>query len=785
MVTLRCLTVGILLLLAGAKVCLAQKINIALPPSNEWHLLNHEPKDGGKEFARAIYADTTRELILWGTGGNKPTRNVYERYELEVYGPGIDGWVAAFPQSKNWTADNYPPFRIYGQTGPDGLKFHEGPRLRTVSGNARFNRIQWWDFDGYGRPSPVLTFNQACWDSKRKRVLYHADGKMIALDPETRQWADLETPNYPDTCRALAWGMMAYDSGKDRVLLFGGGLATNPIGAAPTWFYDCEQNRWERPKLETEPPSRCNGALIYDAKTASFVLFGGYDMAAALNDTWIFDCKSERWEKRTPKPAAPPMYEPAHAVLPGGKLFVCGNDARTIKMTHISQTSATKESWVYDIDAGTWTPVHAGLELPGVRWMTADTKPGTSTVTLVSFGPDRRTFSFEYDPEKLQPVDLPGAPPDTVAWKYPEQKLSLEAAPPPDPEAHAEFLKDLPVNQFVDAKSPGLLISKTWSTATIDTDRSEVIYTGGGHSGYSGNDFARYSIAENRWTLDQPPRFPPYLERASGGCFGWSYGQLPFSQHTYLWYDYDPVSKCVLYLARPSLIDGIDVHNRGETFTYDAKTHGFASWAYDSAGRKSHPPSFGRTFRNPWHLAVKGTPEGIFVATDGNLHRGAIDPETGEVTWKQIDNNFPKPREQIQKYHYEFQPLLHDTRRNRLVQLKGVEDRVDVFVRPLTDEGAWEQLETAGTASIGREAVYLEDDDTILWLENRRLFTFDCAENRMGEIDVELPEGSYTHECAMVYDPKQDVCVALIPSRFTGPLQTLLFRFDRERAKLK
>ena len=52
-----------------------------------------------------------------------------------------------------------------------------------------------------------------------------------------------------------------------------------------------------------------------------------------------------------------------------------------------------------------------------------------------------------------------------------------------------------------------MLISKTWLTAVIDTDRSEVLYTGGGHSGYSGNDVARYRIAANRWSLDFPLAF--------------------------------------------------------------------------------------------------------------------------------------------------------------------------------------------------------------------------------------------------------------------------------------
>ena len=73
----------------------------------------------------------------------------------------------------------------------------------------------------------------------------------------------------------------------------------------------------------------------------------------------------------------------------------------------------------------------------------------------------------------------------------------------------------------------------------------------------------------------------------------------------------------------------------------------------------------------------------------------------------------------------------------------------------------------------------------VLWLGDKRLFALDCARNRMAEIHVKLPDGLYTHECALVYDPGHDVCVALIPGRFSGPMQTFLYRFDPGTAKVR
>jgi len=754
-------------------------------PPNTWVLIDSEDSSGGKTFSKAVFAENVGRVYLWGTGGEKPARNVYRRYELEALDPGSPQWRAAFPEPKKdvWTAENYPPFRIYGQSGPDGLKYDEGPRLQVVGGYHSTNRIRWWDFDGVKRPSPIHTFHMACWDSLRNRILYYADGATLALDPKTNTWTDLEAENHPTTCRALAWASMAYDPTGDRAVLIGGGLATNPSGGAPTWFYDCRENAWRRPQLEVEPPLRCNAPLVYEPESQSLVLFGGYNQAAARNDTWVFDCREDRWQQARPKSAPPPMYAPAGAAIPGAsKILVCGNDARKIKRTHLASTAAQKETWAYDVAKNRWTPVNNDLHLERYPWLTATASPEHGVVLLVAFGPERRTCALRYDPAaELPPLD--GAEPGTIAWKYPEQKESLEQAPPPDPEKHAELIASLPANELVDAQPPGLLISKTWSTAVIDTDRSEVLYHGGGHSGYSGNDIARYSIADNRWSLDFPPRFPPFLEGTNAGIFGWSYGMIPFSQHTYLWYCYDPASKTMVYLARPSIPAGQEVQltdDPEDVFIYNPEKHGHASWVYDSAAKKMHKPSFGRPFENPWHLALIGTPEGVYAMCYEKLYHARVNRDSGEVAWTLVDEDFPEPRESI-KYHYEFQPLVHDTKRDRLIQLKGDADRVDVFARPFAEDGKWRQLNTTGSAAIGREAVYLPRQDTILWL-GKKLFAFDCATNEMRRLEIELPEGRYTHECALVYDPRHDVCVALIPSRCSGPMQTFLFRYEPEGA---
>ncbi|MEX2217044.1 MAG: kelch repeat-containing protein [Phycisphaeraceae bacterium] len=755
-------------------------LDLARLPANKWVLLHEEDASGGKNFARAIFAPNVQRFYLWGIGGDMPARNVYKRFELEAFDPAEPKWIEAFPAAAagKWSADSYPPFRILGQNGPDGLKHDEGPRLQVVSGYHATNRVRFWDFDGIPRPSPIHTFNMACWDSKRNRVIYYGDSTTFALDPATNSWIDLKAVNHPIACQVVAWASMCYDSKRDRVLLIGGGLATNPSGAAPTWLYDCAANKWERPKVKTEPPPRCNAALVYDPATQSAVLFGGYDQSAAVNDTWIFDGRTDTWSQRTPVLAPPPMYEPAAALLPGveSKVLVCGYDARKVKLGNQATTSAQKETWVYDIAANSWTPIDASLNLPGYTWMTADASHKDGVVFMTAFGNKRRTYAMRYD-TSAAPIERPGAPLGTVAWKYPEQKLSLENAPAPDPATTAKMLENLPVNTMVDAAPPGMLISKTWSTAVLDSDRHEVLYIGGGHSGYSGNDIARYSLATNRWSLDFPPRFPPYLEGTNAGLFGWSYGRMPFSQHTYLWYCYDPQSKTMVYFARPSIPAGIEVQPTDDpesVFVYDPKEHGYTTWVYDPAKKQMLPPDFGRRFANEWHLCAIGTPRGVYVAENNRLHHAKVDRSTGRIAWAVVDDAFPKADEVV-KYHYEYQPIVHDTKRDRLIQIKGDGKRVHVFARGFGDSAKWELI-VAGDAAIGREAVYIPKHDVILWLGDR-LHVYDCASKTMRTLDIVMPKGSYNHECAMVYDEKHDVCVALLPRSFTGPMQTFLFRY--------
>jgi hypothetical protein len=135
-------------------------------------------------------------------------------------------------------------------------------------------------------------------------------------------------------------------------------------------------------------------------------------------------------------------------------------------------------------------------------------------------------------------------------------------------------------------------------------------------------------------------------------------------------------------------------------------------------------------------------------------------------------------------FSYEYQPLIYDAKRQRLLLVMGKGEQVEVHARELARPG-WAKLATTGACELSREVAYSARADALVSLGKGRLHVLDLAALAWRELDVKMPEGVYGTECAMVYDPARDVCVMLIPSRFSGPMKTYLFRYEAATAKYK
>ena len=121
---------------------------------------------------------------------------------------------------------------------------------------------------------------------------------------------------------------MVYDARRARLVLFGG--ATNPAGILHNDTWEWDGVRWQRivaDSLPTSPPARALHGLAYDERRGRVVLMGGFAMRdgrpEVFDDTWEWD--GTVWRRMDlPGPGARDhtamVYSPAHRaiILHGG-----------------------------------------------------------------------------------------------------------------------------------------------------------------------------------------------------------------------------------------------------------------------------------------------------------------------------------------------------------------------------------------------------------------------------------------------------------------------------------
>jgi hypothetical protein len=96
-------------------------------------------------------------------------------------------------------------------------------------------------------------------------------------------WRQRVTPTSPP---ARLLPALAFDSGRNRVVLFGGGIANSTL-AGDTWEYD--GSTWSQVSTPNAPSPRST-SLAFDSQRSRIVLFGGTTgTAIASNETWLYD----------------------------------------------------------------------------------------------------------------------------------------------------------------------------------------------------------------------------------------------------------------------------------------------------------------------------------------------------------------------------------------------------------------------------------------------------------------------------------------------------------------
>ncbi|MEM4308836.1 MAG: kelch repeat-containing protein [Thermoplasmata archaeon] len=138
---------------------------------------------------------------------------------------------------------------------------------------------------------------------------------------------------------------MAYAPDFDFILMFGGYNSSGYLG--DTWIFYPSNGTWHQQTALTSPQARSYGGLAYDILAKKFVLFGGYNGSAYLDDTWCFDPTTKNWTLLWPstKPSPRAYFGMTH-VLNLGVVVHGGYDG----------SNQLADLWVYNSSTNVWTP---------------------------------------------------------------------------------------------------------------------------------------------------------------------------------------------------------------------------------------------------------------------------------------------------------------------------------------------------------------------------------------------------------------------------------------------
>jgi hypothetical protein len=230
-----------------------------------------------------------------------------------------------------------------------------------------------WEWDGTAQRwtrrtstmSPSERHDHAmAYDSGRGRtVLFAGDGYSFEPRADTWEWdgtAGQWAERNPGMSPSPRWGSkMAYDSARDRVVLFSGYVCCNAL--PETWEWDGASGTWTQTALSLRPFRRWGHAMVYDSARRRVVLFAGY---AAPADTWEWD--GAIWTQRTS--TASPSRRYGHGMAydsARNKVVLFGG----LYVSATSTVGSLTDTWEWDGTAGTWTERHPAISPPASPYM--------------------------------------------------------------------------------------------------------------------------------------------------------------------------------------------------------------------------------------------------------------------------------------------------------------------------------------------------------------------------------------------------------------------------------
>ncbi|MFC1479457.1 kelch repeat-containing protein [Planctomycetota bacterium] len=247
--------------------------------------------------------------------------------------------------------------------------------------------------------------------------------------------------------------------------------------------------------LHVQPLPRSSTGIVYDSKNTCAVMAGGYHQDRYLNDTWVYDSDTRRWNEASPAPEA--------ANWPG----MCFDSKRGLVLY-----AAGKGTYGYDAAKDVWSKVGPARPKGIYCDMVYDEASDIYVLNVSNnkYRKDETTYT-------MKPAGL-----GTAVQGKPEvqEKVDDRPFPPPADQTILARLKSLPANTWAAAKPNFEPTHRSWSTMSWDPALRCVIYQGGGHAGTMDNQVSAYFPENNTWVKSFKRQLtPPIFGSWSGAGF--------------------------------------------------------------------------------------------------------------------------------------------------------------------------------------------------------------------------------------------------------------------------
>jgi galactose oxidase-like protein len=328
-------------------------------------------------------------------------------YNFFLGGSLDDTWVWSAGAWTQAVVTAPPPARAFAPLAPDvsGNVVMFGGQLAVTQ-----NLADTWTWDGQvwtpqatSSPPPARAAHALAYDAARGQVLLFggraADGASIDYLDDTWWWdgAAWDEPPIGKLPPRRAEMGIAYDAGRDQVVVFGGWNHMEDLD--DTWVWNGQG--WSPRAPAVSPSARSLGGMSYDAERGEIVLFGGSRGGVRLAETWTWD--GIDWTLRSPATSPSPRY--------GGTMAYDGARKEVVLFGGSAVGGYSAETWIWD----------------GVTW--TQRLPATSP-------PPRYRAGMAYDAGRRRMVLFGGLDPafnllgDTWSWDGTTWRLETPAASP-------------------------------------------------------------------------------------------------------------------------------------------------------------------------------------------------------------------------------------------------------------------------------------------------------------------------------------------------------------------